>query len=148
MEDVEFETEFAAYERIDMTQTEDDYININELPLLYRVVMKNHSSLLDGFETILMVVAKKMSNSRMIARIPDIQRLMTFVYKIPDIKYFNPMGLILGYIATDGGGESINSTVLKDLFSRLKKGYLPYGGWLYEADIVRYARWFVLINDI
>lgn len=63
----------------------------------------------------------------------DMEKMFTYIDKIPSIKYKNPLGCLLGYLCVNIKGEIMQSK-LEDVFIAAQTCKLL------EADVLRYAR--------
>ena len=63
----------------------------------------------------------------------DMEKMFTYIEKIPSIKYKNPLGCLFGYIVVNIKGEIMESR-LKDVFTAAQTCNLL------RSDVIRYAR--------
>jgi hypothetical protein len=73
-----------------------------------------------------------------------IEHMLTYISNLKNPENINPIGFILGYIATDGG-KNMNKTQVKNVIKIVKK--LDDEGGITDPDVIRYSRLWLNLRE-
>lgn len=123
-EEIRFENEYNVYERVGGYQ-------LGELGTSDAVVGRDP---IQQFTNFVQIVAKEMVSQGVIGlKRPDIHYILTQIPYIPNVKYKNPTGVVLGFWVIRNG--AIDNERINNLLSSLESLTYPIRNY----DVIRYA---------
>lgn len=84
-------------------------------------------------------------NSENVVRVSqhDIDTMLETATNVEDIQYRNPVGYVLGYLASGGGREMNRKKIMEIINDLLPK--LDGDGGVEPPDVIRYARYWTIV---
>jgi hypothetical protein len=133
----QFREEADAYERTGPSGRLSEMISANTMGDLQRELA--HRSPEERFLISVDAISRRMASDH-IANISesDITNMLTKTGHVQGLRYKNPVGYILGYLASRGGREIKHDTVMNVITKVLPK--LGDEGGVAPPDVIRYAR--------
>jgi hypothetical protein len=131
-EENRFQAEVNVFERVNRRDNIDIDIDIGIGPKKNRT----QETPIERFVKFVNAIALELTNENYLSE-DDVKYILEKIRKVNKPEYKNPTAYILGYIATNNGGNKINKDKLIECFNLLDK---LVDKSVTQPDIIRYAR--------